>query len=329
VKISELGEFGLIQRLQQWLGEWGVAQRPGLAIGSGDDAAVWQASEGLQVITTDALVEGVHFTLERSTWPELGWKALAINLSDLAAMGAEPDLALVSLGLPPATEVAAVEALYQGMAELARHHGVAIAGGNLTRSPVVHIHLTATGHLPAGEVPLTRERARPGEAIAVTGSLGGAAGWLRLAPVEPEAAACLRLAHFRPQPRLAEGRLLARVGVAAAIDISDGLVSDLAKLCRASGVAARLEADRLPVHPQLAAALPEAARELALYGGEDYELLFTAPRERIAQVAAQAAIPITIIGEVVAGPPGQVALVEASGAEAPASPQGWDHFSPR
>lgn len=328
MEISALGEFGLIARLRQRLEEWGVAQRPGLVVGIGDDAAVWRASGALQVITTDAMVEGVHFRLGQATWPELGWKALAINLSDLAAMGAEPDLAVVSLALPTDTQVESVETFYQGMAELARQQRVAIAGGNLARSSEVQIHVTVTGHLARGSLPLTRSQAGPGQTIAVTGTFGGSAGWLRLGgQASPEAAAALRQAHYRPQPRLAEGRLLRRARVSAAIDISDGLADDLGKLCQASGVAARLDVLRVPHHPTLAGTDPTTARELALYGGEDYELLFTAPADTVAAIAARAAVPVTTIGQIVAGPPGQVRLVEAGGAEALASPRGWDHFS--
>lgn len=329
MEISALGEFGLITRLRQWFEAWGVARHPGLVVGIGDDAAVWRARGAFQVITTDAMVEGVHFRLEEATWPELGWKALAINLSDLAAMGAEPDLAVVSMALPANTPVESVEAFCQGMAELARQHGVAIAGGNLSGSTQVQVHVTVTGHLPRGSQPLTRSQARPGQAIAVTGSFGGAAGWLRLGGRTKGAglALALRQAHYRPQPRLAEGRLLRRAGVVAAIDISDGLADDLGKLCQASGVAARLDPSRVPLNPGLANADPMLGRELALYGGEDYELLFCAPAGIVATLAAQAAVAITAIGEIVAGPPGEVWLVKPGGAEALASPRGWDHFS--
>ncbi len=328
--IGTLGEFGLIERLRQLFEECGVAQRPGLVVGIGDDAAVWRASGALQVITTDAMVEDVHFRLGQVSWQELGWKALAINLSDLAAMGAKPDLAVVSMALPRSTQVESLEAFCRGMAELARQHRVTIAGGNLARSTQVQIHITVIGHMPRGNTPLTRGSARPGDVIAVTGSFGGAAGWLRCGDrASAEVAATLRQAHYRPQPRLTEGRLLCRARVRAAIDISDGLAADLAKLCQASGVAARLDLARVPVHPALAEVGTALARELALYGGEDYELLFAAPAEVVGLVARQSAVPIATVGVIVAGPPGQVELVAEDGPVARAAPQGWDHFAQR
>ncbi|MBI4339334.1 MAG: thiamine-phosphate kinase [Chloroflexi bacterium] len=332
MRISDIGEFGLIQRLAQRVTQAGVASSPPgsafpLVIGIGDDTAAWRTSASLELCTTDTVVEGVHFTQETTPWKDLGWKVMVANLSDIAAMGGTPLYALVTLGLPQSTPVAAVDDLYDGMAWACQEHGCVVAGGDIVRSPIFFVTIALNGY--THETPLRRSAARPGDLVAVTGPLGGSRGglevMLRGLSVEPEAADSLRRAHRHPQPRLREGRILVEEGVLAAMDISDGLTDDLGKLMAASGAAARLETWRVPLPPALERAFPGQARSLALAGGEDYELLFTAPPAVMERVLAR--LPgSAMVGQVVAGEPGSVVMTDEKGQELPFRPTGWDHF---
>ncbi len=326
MKIADLGEFGLIDMLAGIVPRGGPEHR--VLIGIGDDAAVWEGDGATILATTDALVEGVHFR-PGTPWRELGWKALAVNLSDIAAMGGVPQYALVNLSLPGQTEVEQAAQLYRGLAELAGRYGVAVVGGNVTAAPVVMIAVALIGRA-LEEGVLRRSGAVAGDRVAVTGHLGMAAAGLgllrgdfRLPPGSGEA---LRKAHLQPAPRVAEGQALVRAGVRAAIDISDGLVADLNHICTASKVGARVDVDAVPVHPQVREALGPRALDLALSGGEDYELMFTAP-ERVVQGVAGAlgeACPVTVIGEVTEGT--KVGLLARDGRTYYIGGQGWDHF---
>ena len=332
MRVTDIGEFGLIQRLTQRLAQAGVtSSAPGsafpLVIGIGDDAAAWRTQPALELSTTDTVVDGVHFTTATTPWKDLGWKVMAANLSDIAAMGGTPLYALVTLGLPQDTEVSAVDDLCDGMAWACREHRAVIAGGDIVRSPVFFVSVTLNGY--TYDTPLRRSAARPGDLIAVTGPLGGSRGGLELmlkgVEADPEATDVLRGAHRHPQPRLKEGRTLVQEGVLAAMDLSDGLTDDLAKLMAASSTAARLEAWRVPYPPALERAFPGQALALALASGEDYELLFTAPpavmERAITRIPAAA-----VVGQVLAGKPGAVVIVDEHGHEHPAQQVGWDHF---
>jgi len=327
MKVRELGEFGLIELVA---GIVGKPSRSDLLIGIGDDTAAWRPSGAVQLATTDTLIQDVHFSLETATWGELGWKALAINVSDIAAMGGIPAYALVSLGLPPDTEVDGIAGLYRGMMEVAVEYGTDICGGNMSSAPVVMINITVIGEASGGL--LMRSGAVSGDQIAVTGYLGQAAAGCRMlkSGLEFEAAisAFLREAHLRPRPRVAEGRLLVQHGVRAAIDLSDGLLSDLGHICKASRVAARVWLQRLPVHPLVKAAFGEEALELAVSGGEDYELLFTAKEEAIDLLKRVMPSPVTVIGDIVAGEPGRITLCDNQGKPVEYGRRGWDHFRP-
>jgi len=325
MKVWELGEFGLIDLITEIVGE---ASRSDIVLGIGDDAAVWRSESARQIATTDILIQDVHFTLDTATWRDLGWKALAINISDIAAMGGKPSYALVSLGLPPETEVDNVAELYHGMMEIAAEFEVNICGGNVSSAPVVIINISVMGE--ASENILTRSAALPGDQIAVTGYLGQAAAGLRMLKAglqfDSEATAFLRKAHLRPCPRVAEGQVLVRNGVKAAIDISDGLVGDLAHVCRASRVGARVRVHKLPVHPLVKAAFKEESLGLAISGGEDYELLFTAKSGVMERVTGLMPSQVTVIGEIVSDTPGQVILCDERGDALDWSEYGWDHF---
>ena len=334
MQVKDLGEFGLIGLLNAMI----VEQRSeldhrsasdfALLVDTGDDTAAWKSSEATELFTTDTVVEDVHFTRTTTPWEDLGWKSVASNISDVAAMGGLPLYALVTLGLPPETEVSHIRQLYRGMLEIGNQYGVALVGGDVVRSPVVFVTVSLTG-VHSGQ-PMLRSAAKAGDEIAVTGLLGGSAGGLRLMldnlQVPTEAADYLRRCHRRPEPSVAQGRILAGAGVSAAMDVSDGLAADLSKLCFASGLAARLNTDHLPVHPLLKQTFTEDFLDLALNGGEDYGLLFTAAPELMEQVIPELPGEAVVVGEILAGVPGSVSVVDASGVEHAAGSGGWDHF---
>ncbi len=332
MKVSELGEFGLIDLLAKMTyssrGNQ-VASWQQLITGIGDDAAAWHGEASIQLATVDSLIQDVHFSLSIISWNELGWKALAVNLSDIAAMGGVPRYALVSLALPGATEVEDITTLYKGMVDLAQQFEVAIIGGDTSHAPLVSITITVIGSTRNRDKHiLTRSAAKPGEKIAVTGYLGTAAAGLEMLTkqlqLDPEANACLKQAFLQPYPRIAEGRLLVEQGVKTAIDISDGLISDLNQICKASQVSARIEVDRVPIQPAVKTNF-NGGLELALSGGEDYELLFTGSAEVINRVKRAVSCPITVIGEIVAGKPGTT-LIDSQGNPFNLGKTGWEHF---
>jgi thiamine-monophosphate kinase len=327
MKVSELGEFGLIELLSEVVAQG--EKDPQIVVGIGDDAAAWRGDGSTLLATTDTLVQGVHFTAE-STWRELGWKAVAINLSDIAAMGGLPRYALVSLSLPGDIEVEDVTQLYQGMTEIAKQFKIAIVGGNISSAPLVMITLTVIGQGQTEGI-LTRSAAVPGDLIAVTGYLGSSAAGLRMLAdhlqFDAETVVFLRRAHLQPQPRIAEGQLLVGRRVRATIDISDGLVADLGHLCQASKVGAIIKVDQIPIHSRVLAAFPRESLDFALGGGEDYELLFTASKEIIHSVKEEADCPISVIGEIRSE--GEITLLDKKGQPFQVKKKGWEHFTSR
>ena len=337
MKVAELGEFGLIDLLAKMASKSYDKQLTPwqqLIIGIGDDAAAWQGDASTQLATVDSFIQDVHFSLDNAPWEELGWKALAINLSDIAAMGGVPRYALVALALPGHTEVDDVTDLYQGMIELAQQFKVAIVGGNIASAPLVAITVTVLGSARSqNQQILTRSAAKPGEKVAVTGYLGAAAAGAemltRQLKFDSEATASFKKAFLHPYPRVAEGQLLVAQGVKTAIDISDGLISDLTHICQASQVSARIEADCVPIQPTVKTKFGDRALELALSGGEDYELLFTASAEVIDKVRTTASCPITTIGEIVADKTGKITLVDSKGKPFNFAKAGWEHFATR
>ena len=336
MKVSELGEFGLIDLLAEIVNSSPVSQasRQQLIIGIGDDAAAWQGDASTQLATVDCFIQDVHFSLDIASWNELGWKALAVNLSDIAAMGGMATYALVSLALPDHTEVEDVTAMYRGMVELAQQFGVVIAGGDTSSAPLVVITVTVLGSTKNRDKHiLTRSSAKVGEKIAVTGYLGAAAAGLEMLTqklqLDSEAATNLRKAFLHPYPRIAEGQLLVDQGVKTAIDISDGLISDLNHICKLSQVGARIEIDRLPIEPVVRANFGDKSLQLALSGGEDYELLFTGSAQTIDKVRLAVSCPVTVIGEIIADKTGKVTLVDSQGSPFHLQKAGWEHFTTR
>jgi thiamine-monophosphate kinase len=268
----------------------------GVLVGIGDDAAVLRPPPGHDLVATvDAVVEGVHFGGAFSP-EDVGWKSLAVSLSDLAAMGARPLWALVALATPRHVEPRWLERVGRGIASCARRHHTSVVGGNVSAAGQLSLTVTVVGAIRRGRA-LLRSGARPGDLLLVSGTLGDAALGLR-----PGAPASLRMRQRRPRPRLALGQ--AAQGLArAAIDVSDGLIQDLGHLCRASGTGARLHLDRLPLSPAYREATRgrEHPHEEALSGGEDYEILLAVPRARLPALLAaarDARTPVAVIGEV-------------------------------
>jgi thiamine-monophosphate kinase len=315
------------------------ARRPGVRVGIGDDCAVLESSAGsLLLATTDLLIEDVHFRRRWAEPADIGWKSLAVNLSDIAAMGGRPRWALVALACPEDVTVEEAEAFYEGALALASEHDVAIVGGDTSSSPrgwIVNITLLGEATAP----PLLRSTARVGDVIAVTGALGRAAAGLALlerrtapAGVAADVLAGLTSAHLRPRPRVSEGQWLgAAGGVTAMIDLSDGLATDLGHIAEESAVGARVGLDRLPVDAgtrALASALGRDALAWATGGGEDYELLLTCEPGAFARLAeglaAATGTRLTAIGEIARAADG-VRYADAAGREVAVAP-GFEHF---
>ncbi len=337
--VADIGEFALIERLA---GVLGITPRKAAwppsdgEIAIGDDAAAWLPTPGRwEVLTTDALVEGIHFRLSTTGWRDLGWKAMAENVSDVAAMGGRPRRAFVTLGVPGKSRVTNLEDLYLGMQELCSEYQLAIVGGDTVAAAMVFISISVVGEVDGPG--LRRAAGQPGDLVAVTGTLGGSRGGLELLeggltdtddPDEQQ----LIARHRRPCPRVAEGLVLAHVGARCGMDLSDGLLGDAAKLARASGVGVALRRDLVPVDRALARRFRVRARDLALAGGEDYELLIAAPQPVVEHASAvlvdRGLSPLTIVGDLTAEPATGVRLLDCSGRPVEAEPISWDHFAP-
>jgi thiamine-monophosphate kinase len=309
--------------------------RGDVVLGIGDDAALLKPPPGQQLVAcTDTLVEGVHFP--RGTAPQdIGWKSLAVNLSDLAAMGATPAWAMLALTMPRA-DPRFVEGFADGFAQLARTHALSLIGGDTTQGPL-SVTVSAFGFVPEGRA-LLRSGARAGDAVFVTGTLGDAAAALRLIQdsglgtrdsTNEQARSDLVPRLNRPEPRVGAGLALRDVA-SACIDVSDGLLADLGHICEASGVGAIVEVDALPLSSAMLALFDaDERRALALSGGDDYELCFTASvgrADRIAADFARLGFGAARIGRIVAEP--GVRVRDANGSTVEPPRRGWQHFAP-
>lgn len=332
--LDELGEFSLIDRIVHRLG---VAAARDIIVGPGDDAAVWRVAEGCAAVATiDMLAEGTHWRRDTMPLADAGWRAVAANVSDLAAMGANPDYLLVALGLAPDVTVEDVDALAEGMLEACLAHHVRIAGGDIIRSATNTISIAAYGHsLPLAEHPqgiLRRDRARPGDRVAVSGVVGASAAGLALIEAGREAergAEPLLRAHRRPRARVALGQAAVRANIHCGMDVSDGLLQDLGHIARASKVGIEVAAAALPLE-QAAVDLLGAGRalDLALGGGEDFELVLTGPADTVKRLdgATSGGVPISLIGRVVEEHPGEVIVWTDDGDTYEPPQRGWDQL---
>ena len=329
-----LSERRLIERIRR-----GISHSPRVPVGIGDDAAVLTLAPGQFLLaTTDLLMEEVDFRRRSASPYDIGWKAMAVNLSDIAAMGGTPRYALAAVALPEKFSVEEVDGLYDGMKALAGLHGVELVGGDTSASPDgMVITLTLLGEAAR---PILRSGAQPGDLLMVTGSLGLSAAGLALLEKSPQGVSSgdeeIALnAHRRPTPRIREGQWLSRDGtVHAMIDLSDGLATDLRHIADESKVSAVVKIDRLPIPPAVSRIAKASRRDplaLAVTGGEDFELLISVPPVREAEFlrrfADETGTALTVIGEVTAGPP-KVEFLDGSGNPVELG-EGYDHFANR
>jgi len=328
MRAGAASEADMIRRIQQIAAD--QANRR-LILSIGDDAAAFRPRPGyLILVSTDALVEGIHFDFKYCSADDVGWKALAVNLSDIAAMGGMPLYVTTSIALPREVASSFVPRFYRGLTAIARQHGVTLIGGDTCRSPQgVFVDVTIVGEVEPRHL-LTRKGAKPGDLIYVTGELGGSAAGMELlsrsrrAPVRSAVAK----RHLRPLPRCSAARFLAQRNLASAmIDLSDGLSTDLGHLCEHSGVGGIVEAARIPVartagrHRELA----DSPLHYALHGGEDYELLFTVPSQLSRRIPKEiGGVPAHKIGWITRSP--GVWLVEGQ-EKRPLHPRGFAHFA--
>jgi len=331
--LKEIGEFGFIKKISR-----GCLIRPDNIIKAiGDDAAAFTtAADQLSLITTDLLVERVHFLRAAISGFDLGYKSLAVNLSDIAAMGGTAREAFVSIAIPDDCQLDYLEAIYSGIKDLAAGFDVNVLGGDTTRSKKdLIINIVVQGIVSKEEL-LCRDAARPGDVIFSTGFLGDSKAGLYLilneVAADTEALEALLRAHRVPQPHLRQGRFLARqTGVHAAIDTSDGLSSDLAHIAEESRVGARLYAQKIPISPNLkdfCTRFDFDPIDYALSGGEDYTLLCTIAPQHAAKIASafekEFKHPLFAVGEITAKK--QIQIVYPDGETIPLTPTGWDHF---
>jgi thiamine-monophosphate kinase len=327
-------EHALIARLAELLGGGGSQSAASPAVGIGDDAAV-TVPEGATATSVDAFVDGVHFRRDTAPPASIGAKALAAALSDLAAMGATPGEAYVAVGLPEDVAEDECLELYSGLARVADETGTTVVGGDVTRAPALFLAITVVGRLPDPDAFVGRDGAEAGETVAVTGELGGAAAGLllledaeRAGAVDADTAAALRTRQLEPTPKLAAGAALAAAGATAVIDVSDGVAADAAQLAAASGVGIELELEEVPIQAGVAEVAQAAGLDpydIALAGGEDYELLAVLPEPRVGEArraCSAAGVPLTPVG--LTSAEGGVRIRATDGLRRP--PPGFDHL---
>lgn len=334
--LSQIGEFGLIERIKKLVG----VPSKGVVVGIGDDSAVIRPAPGrLLLCTSDTLMEGVHFTLDMISPKQLGKKAMVANLSDIAGMGGEPKYAMASIGLPRKISVEFVDEVFRGLKSVAKSYGVSIVGGDLVYSPSdIVINITILGEIEEGYTVL-RSGARPGDAILVTGDLGASAAGLAILEADtrylmPDARRDRVITrHLTPIARVKEGRIIAQRKLATSmIDISDGLAGDMNHICSLSKVGAKIWAYEIPISQatrEVAQKLKRDPLDFALYGGEDFELLFTCRPERTQEamdiLKKRTKTSVSRIGEITPRR-GGLQLISTDGKSTRLEPKGYEHF---
>lgn len=340
MELKDIGEFGLIKRLTKNI----TLYKERVIVGVGDDVAVVKTkAEKYLLLTCDILIEGTHFTKETITPCQLGKKVVAINVSDIAAKGGIPKQALISIGLPKDTKVIYVEEIYRGIKEQSKKFNIDIVGGNTALSKdKIFIDLFLVGEIKP-DLLLLRSGAKPDDKILVTGNLGDSSAGLKIIEnqdlklenikFEKKYKTKLKQAHLSPNPRLLESRIIAKSNLAnSMMDISDGLSSDLAKICEASNVGAIIWEEKIPVSKEtlaFAKSIGKSPFNFALHGGEDYELLFTIPKENveiiIKKIQRETKTKVTEIGEIKDRKFG-IKIVKTNGGMTPLNTYGWNHF---
>ncbi len=328
--LQALGEFSLIDRIVERLGE---AAARDILVPPGDDAAVW-AGAAATVATIDALVEGTHWRRDTMAPADVGWRAVTANVSDLAAMGAEPGYLLVASVLAPSMTLEQLDAFVDGLAAAALHHGVRVAGGDVVRGAETAFTIAAYGTAEVdgdgAAIVMRRGAARPGDAVAVSGMPGSSAAGLRLIEEgregEPGAKLLIEQAHRRPVARVDLGRAALAAGVRCAIDVSDGLLQDAGHIAERSRAGLEIELEALPVSPFAVELFGlEATRDLALGGGEDFELVLVGEQATLRALGEQH--PLTLIGRVTEDHAGEAWALDASGARYTPPSAGWDQLA--
>lgn len=336
--VADIGEFGLIRRIQKFLQEESI-QPPGVTLGIGDDTASFRARSGYDILVTcDCLIEGRHFLPDHITPLDLGRRAMVVNISDIGAMGGQPLYALVSLGLKSDMPVEDVEAMYHGFVMELNPFKASIIGGNIAKmEDVIFIDITLIGEVKKGELML-RSTAKVGDTILVTGYPGQAAAGLQLLLCSQSTKDLqefpLVRAYITPSHRAKEGQAIARSGyVTAMIDTSDGFLGDLGHICKESGVGAVLIQEKFPISEDLrqtAAQLKLDPYELFLQESDDYELIFTCSPDKVSQIrsviASVSDVPVTKVGKITETV-GNIQLRLPDGTKRRITPSGWDHFS--
>jgi len=329
--IEQLGEAGLIQRIKRKI----PSDDPSIVLGIGDDAAIIHSSKRDLLLSTDTIREDVHFSRKYYSFYDIGWKAVAVSISDIAAMGGVPKYLLLSMAMPDKVSVKDMDKLLDGVAGISAKYNVSVVGGNLSRSKQgIAVDTTIVGEVSGGRA-LLRSGAGVGDMIYVTGCPGMSAiglSILKRVPVPKRGGKSFVTAHLRPEPRVSAGLVLSKSKSAtAAIDISDGLLADLGHVCERSKVGARIYSSLLPL-PEV----PDSIRKIlakeplyyALYGGEDYELLFTVRPEKSAEfesLCRQQDVRYTMIGQIEPSEEG-IRLVNEDNKESVIEPYGYDHF---
>jgi thiamine-monophosphate kinase len=331
--LGSVGEFGFIRDLKHRLG----SRDPYVILGAGDDAAILRPTPGREtVFTTDMMVEGRHFDLRYASPWQLGAKAMAVNLSDCAAMGAEPKAAVVSLGAPKNHPYKDLMSFCNGLVSWGRQFGCAVVGGDTVGSDKLVVNVAMLGEIGKGKA-LRRDAARVGDVLLVTGTLGDSGGGLHSlthpGKKAKEARPLLHQRHLTPLPRCTVGRFLVKAGLSkCAIDVSDGLSSEVNHLCEESGVGAEVHSDAIPLSQVLSYYCQETRLDplkFAINGGEDYELLFTVPLRHLHAVlrrlSSETGVRVSPIGRIVQKSKG-IHLIDAHGRKRPLEPAGFDHF---
>ncbi len=333
--MSDLGEFTLIDRIKQILPQ---AKHPDVLIGLGDDTAVIKIDHNKALIATcDIQIEDQHFRLKHISTYQLGRRAIAVNLSDIASMGGKPSFALVSLGLPPKFSVIDYDRLFQGIKDELSQYSAHLVGGNLAKTEnKLIVDVTMLGEVHPDRL-LSRSGSKVGDKIFVTGKLGESGAGFHILEAfgqhYPEKYANLVKAHLQPTPRIEAGKMIAETEIATSmIDISDGIASDLYHICQMSGVGAEIHSKRLPL-PENIEEVSEIAHtnplNIAMHSGEDYELLFTVKPDvipaLITEISNKLSLLITEIGHIVTRTEGYY-LIDSQQNRIPILPKGWDHF---
>ena len=334
--VSEISEFELISRLEKVLNSSSTVADAQIKLGIGDDAAVLTPQSKNQVISSDALVENVHFIYDQISMHNLGWKALASNYSDIAAMGCEPLAVSITLGVKKNQKIEDLENIYGGFCAITSTYGGSIIGGDIVKSKEFFISISVIGQNNQTST-LMRSKAIPGDLIAVSGEIGSSSAGLRLISDfdtslyenEPDKSSKFLpflTSHFKPEPQIELGKIILDCGIKTCTDISDGLIRDLSNICDSSKVSAIVNIDQIPTATNLKSLFPNDWDQFCLSGGEDYQLLFTGTLNKVKQIQKQSTSKITVIGEITKASDTKISLVDNANNQIKYEHKGWDHF---